>query len=152
MGFLNDFWRDIAALAAIVVTTVALFIAVWQIRTAADTVAKRAETVYATTRHLARQLQLTDLTNSVRIISNLQELVRQRQYAPALGRMSDLREALAKLAGAGIPADDTETFNSHIQRIEDMEKLLLKATLGESDPKDAQLTNVHVSHLSFHLS
>lgn len=59
--------------------------------------------------------------------------------------MSDLREALAKLAGAGIPADDTETFNSHIQRIEDMEKLLLKATLGESDPKDAQLTNVHVS-------
>jgi hypothetical protein len=33
-----------------------------------------------------------------------------------------------------------------------MEKLLLKATLGESDPKDAQLTNVHVSHLSFHLS
>jgi hypothetical protein len=95
MGFLNDFWRDIAALAAIVVTTVALFIAVWQIRTAADTVAKRAETVYATTRHLARQLQLTDLTNSVRIISNLQELVRQRQYAPALGRMSDLREALA---------------------------------------------------------
>ncbi|MEX0683726.1 MAG: hypothetical protein WD904_01865 [Dehalococcoidia bacterium] len=145
MGFLNDGWRDIIALAGIGATAVALIVAVWQIRSAADTVAKRAETVYATTRQLARQLQLTDLTNAVRIITNLQEHVRNRQYGAALGRMSDLREALAKLAGAGIPADDTQTFNSHIEQVEDMEKLLLKATLGESHPKDSQLTSVHVS-------
>lgn len=134
-GFLNDGWRDIIDVVALVgvgATLIGLIVAVVQIqrtRTSAQAAEKAAD---STREQLTENLHLSDVTSATRRISDIRNLLGSGENRLARLRLDDLRELLVVI-GARYAADPGtgSDFEDSVGRVSALEKALVAQ---EEDP------------------
>jgi len=101
-GFLGQDWRDVLAVASLVVTALGLALVMFQVR-GARTSAKAAESAAAATRDaVSRNLELADLNSAVRLTGEVGILIDSNQLSGAGLRLSDLRQIVVQIRGVAI--------------------------------------------------
>jgi hypothetical protein len=103
-GFLDDFWRDSLSISGFLVTTVGvlfalvgIIVAIGQIRRIATNAQAAAEASKRTQATVTKMIDLTSLGSGLRLISEIEELVKGDRFDAAALKMKDLRGLMVEL-------------------------------------------------------
>ena len=122
-GFLDELWRDSVSVVGFSLTIVGLGFAIWQIRRAVTSSEAAAVAARQASDAIAFNIELTSLASGVRLIGEVDALVRSEQFDAASVRLSDLRELVVQLRNSREHNADVDT------RFQ--ESVALIATLGD---------------------